>query len=125
MKKLVLLLAAAIAAFLVSGCSSIDQKVRSMPAFNFKSWSHSDRYGLFTDSVIISGVSWTYNADGSATARVGHYDGQAAWAGTVGPHDVIEELEIVFPPSSPQAQALAHNQIPQLPAQLPTGTVIK
>lgn len=125
MKKLPLLLAAAFAAFLASGCSTIDQKVRSMPAFNFKSWSHSDRYGLFTDSVIISGVSWTYNADGTATAKVDHYDGQAAWAGTVGPHDVIESLEIIFPPTSPQAQALAHKQTPQLPAELPPGTVIK
>ncbi len=98
----------AFAIFALCGCKSITQKVRDVPGFEFKSWSHSDRYGVFTDSVSASGAKWTLNADGSATLVLDHYDGSAAWAGSVGPHDVIEGLVINFPPTSPQAVALQH-----------------
>jgi len=96
----------------LTSCASVESRVRKVPGFSFKSWSHSDRYGVFTDTISMSGAKWVLNADGSATLTVGRYEGSAAWAGSVGPHDVIEELTVTFPPSSPQAQALASKSSP-------------
>ena len=107
MKKLAFLL---FAALMLAGCASVEKTVRQVPSFNFKSWAHSDRYGVFTDTITISGAKWTLNADGSATLEVDQYDGQAAWAGTVGPHDTFAGLVVTFPPNSPQALSLAHLQ---------------
>jgi hypothetical protein len=122
--KITLLLFLVVSLF--AGCATVDKHVREIPGFAFKSWSHSDRYGLFTDSIVASGAKWTINADGSATLTLDHYDGQAAWAGTVGPHDVIESLEIVFPATSPQAQALQLGVRPAVPRMnaLPEGATI-
>ena len=105
MKTILRLLA--VCALALSGCQSIEKKVRDIPPFEFKSWSHSDHYGVFTDVISMSGASWTLNQDGSATLKIDHYEGDAAYAGTVGPHDVVENLVINFPPETPQAQALS------------------
>ena len=106
MKIIALILATIALAF--AGCSSVEKTVRKIPGFNFETWSHSDRYGVFTDTVTIAGAKWTLNLDGSATLEVGQYDGQVAWAGTVGPHDTFSKLVVNFPPDSPQAKTLAH-----------------
>ncbi len=90
-----------------SGCTSIESSLGKIPPIEFKSWSHSGRYGLLTDSLVFAGAKWTLESDGSATLTLDHYDGSAAWAGSVGPHDVIEGLVVHFPPGSPQAVALA------------------
>ncbi len=108
MKKSTLLSLLLVYVLIGVGCASVESRVRKVPGFEFKSWSHSDRYGVFTDSVSASGAKWTLNADGSATLVLDHYDGSAAWAGSVGPHDVLEGLVITFPPLSPQAVALKH-----------------
>lgn len=104
MKKLLPLLVALV----LVGCSSVEGTIRKLPPFEFESWGHSDRYGVFTDNFTLAGAKWQLNADGSATLTLAQYDGNAAWAGTVGPHDVISKLVISFPPLSPQAQTLAH-----------------
>lgn len=106
--KTILVLLTLAAALVLSGCASVESTVRKVPGFNFKSWAHSDRYGVFTDTVTISGARWTLNPDGSATLEVDQYDGQAAWAGTVGPHDTFSGLVVNFPPNSPQALTVAH-----------------
>ena len=102
MKTLLACLALALA-----GCTSLESSLRKVPPVEFKSWSHSDRYGMFTDSLVLGGAKWTLNPDGSATLTLDHYDGNAAWAGSVGPHDVIEGLVVHFAKDTPQAQALA------------------
>jgi hypothetical protein len=116
--KILTVIFALAAALFASGCTSIEKRVRSVPSFNFETWSHSDRYGVFTDSVTINGASWELNADGSATLKIAQYDGQAAWAGTVGPHDAFSKLVVIFPPMSPQAQTLARGIRPEIPSSI-------
>lgn len=102
---------------LLTACQSLDSRLRSLPPVAFKSWAHSDRYGLFTDSVTVSGASWKLNPDGSATLTIAQYDGQAAWAGAVGPHDTFSDLVVTFPAGTPQAAVLsmAANGVPKVP----------
>ncbi|HEX2656142.1 MAG TPA: hypothetical protein VHN11_21170 [Xanthobacteraceae bacterium] len=100
---------------LIAGCASVENNLRKVPAFEFERWSHSDRYGVFTDNFAISGVKWTLTEDGWAVLEIDAYDGNAAWAGTVGPHDAISKLKVRFPPGSPQAKALAKEITPPTP----------
>jgi hypothetical protein len=104
--KFTAMIIAIVAALSLAGCGTLEKKVRTIPPFAFKSWSHSDRYGVFTDSINVSGVAWQINGDGSVDAVIDHYDGWAAYAGTVGPHDTIEGLKIHFPADSAQAAAI-------------------
>lgn len=106
-------------AFFVAGCASIEKNVHRVPSIDFESWTHSDRYGVFTDNVVLTGATWTLNPDGSATLKIDYYDGSAAWAGMVGPHDTIKNLRVHFPPQSPQAQALAAGTQPPIPKVSP------
>ncbi len=111
MKKLlasVLLVVALYGLLALSACQTVESTIRKLPPFEFESWAHADRYGVFTDTVTLSGAKWVLNEDGSATLTINQYDGSAAWAGTVGPHDVVSKLSVTFPPASAQAVTLAH-----------------
>lgn len=116
MKNLVsflLLACALLVSGCLTGCMSVEKTMRTIPGFEFESWSHSDRYGVFTDSVTLAGAKWELAADGSATLTLAQYDGSAAWAGTVGPHDIVSKLVVHFPPTSPQAVMLKAGVTPK------------
>lgn len=100
---------------LLSGCVNLQKSVEKVPPFSFETWTHTERYGLFTANVNVSGADWVLNPDGSADATFKSWDIGAAWAGAVGPHDVMTNLKIHFPATSPQAQSLARGVQPPLP----------
>lgn len=101
---------------LSAGCSNIETRLRKVPGISFEAWSHSDRYGPFTDKITVSGAKWTLNADGSATLMIDNYDVEATWAGALGPHDTMSKLVVNFPPTSPQAVALTRGLVPAFPS---------
>ncbi len=106
MKKLVQALSAIAVLLFLAGCSFIPNTSK-FPTFSFDNWTHVGKYGLFTDQVNVSGASWTINPDGSATLKIDKYDGDATYAGTIGPHDTFTKLVITYPAGSPQATAAA------------------
>lgn len=116
MKTNPLLLIAALSA-LLSGCvthgsAPNESFFEKVPVFDVEDWSHSGKYFAFTDGFTVQSISWSRDSDGSVTVRVSGYEGDATYAGSVGPHDKLRLVTMTFAPNSPQALKLQNRKLP-------------